>query len=76
VGRLLQVGAAPAWGSLGARAWDTQVWLGSPEKLAADLGWRAATSVETGLRHTLGWLQADAGRLRSYQERVFRPATV
>jgi dTDP-D-glucose 4,6-dehydratase len=52
------------------------VWVGSPEKLAADLGWRAATPFEAGLRRTLAWLQADAGRQRFYAERVLRSAAV
>jgi dolichol-phosphate mannosyltransferase len=68
--RLMNVPAEPAWGSMPQRAWDTSVWAGSPEALAAEAGWRASTGVAEGLQRTLQWLQAEPRRLQFYEERI------
>ncbi|MFM9107955.1 MAG: NAD-dependent epimerase/dehydratase family protein [Chloroflexota bacterium] len=58
---LLGVAAEPAWGTMPARAWDTTVWVSDPRKIAAALGWTAATPLADGLRRTAAWLAANPG---------------
>jgi dolichol-phosphate mannosyltransferase len=67
VRHLLPVAAEPAWGSMPNRGWDTTVWVSDPRRIAADLGWRAATTLDEGLRRTIAWIaehpEAPSSRL-------------
>lgn len=58
VRRLFGISEEPDWGSMEARAWDTDVWVSNPSRAAAELGWRAETSLEDGLLATAEWLRA------------------
>lgn len=58
---LFGVAAEPEWGVMPARGWDTTVWVSDPRKIAAALGWRAATPLEDGLRAMAAWLAAHYG---------------
>ena len=68
--RLTKLAAEPAWGTMPARVWDTNVWVGSPERIAQDVGWRAQTSLSAGLERTARWLQNEPAYFRLYAERI------
>lgn len=76
VRRLLDVSAEPTWGSLPQRPWDTDVWVGSPATLEAELGWRARTALVDGLQKTIDWLCDEPARLQFYEERILRSVPV
>lgn len=57
VGRLLTVERAPEWSTMPPRIWDTDCWVGSPDQIAQDLGWRATTPLRAGIEATVAWLQ-------------------
>ena len=73
--QILDVRAAPQWDTMPARSWDTDRWVGAPDAIARDLGWRAVTALRAGLQSTIAWLQADAGRLEYYAWRASEPPT-
>ncbi|WP_234734127.1 NAD-dependent epimerase/dehydratase family protein [Tellurirhabdus bombi] len=55
----------PVWGSMGNRQWDLSDWYGDPTAAETDLGWKAHTSLPSGLRQTANWqIQHD------YQGRI------
>ena len=60
--RLMHVSAEPAWGSMPDRAWDTNVWVADPTRIARELGWRARTGFADGLARTVEWFRTPAIR--------------
>ncbi len=70
--RLTNLDAEPTWGTMPSRAWDTDVWVGSPTKMAQEVGWRAQTGLSAGLERTVRWLQDEPTWLRFYAQRVFK----
>lgn len=70
VRRILKVDAEPEWATMAQRAWDAQIWVGSPQALRKDLGWTAATSLETGLNRTIEWFRDSPERLGFYRSRI------
>jgi dolichol-phosphate mannosyltransferase len=68
--QVLHVEAAPNWGTMPNRSWDTNVWYSNPAAIQAELGWKAAVTFEAGFRKTVDWLQADPARLHFYESRV------
>jgi nucleoside-diphosphate-sugar epimerase len=63
----LDVPAEPEWGAMAARTWDSDVWVGDPSLIAAELGWRADTSLADGIRGLAAWLAGDPGRRAHYE---------
>jgi dolichol-phosphate mannosyltransferase len=53
--QLMAIPEEPVWGTMPARSWDTNVWVGDGARLQRDLGWRASTSFAAGLRQTVDW---------------------
>ncbi|NEI68821.1 NAD-dependent epimerase/dehydratase family protein [Rhizobium lusitanum] len=53
---IFAVTATPVYNNMEARAWDLQDWYSNSEKADLLLGWRAETSLETGLRKMAGWI--------------------
>ena len=70
--RTLGVAAEPVWGTMQDRSWDTTVWFADPRKIAAELGWRPAHTLEDGFRRTVDWLRADDSMARLYADRLAR----
>jgi len=68
--KILAIGVEPSWSTMPARSWDTDRWVGSPERMFTEIGWRAKTSLEAGLRTTAAWLSQDEEQ-RFYAARVF-----
>ena len=63
----LDITAEPGWGSMDARGWDSDVWVGDPSLIAAELGWRARTPLADGVRGLASWLREDPDRLARYE---------
>jgi len=60
----------PDWGSMPARAWDTDRWVGDASAIQNATGWRAETNLREGLTRTLHWLQANPRWLSFYRSRI------
>jgi nucleoside-diphosphate-sugar epimerase len=56
VGEIMPMHEEPVWGGYPKRAWDTQVWVGDPALIRAELGWQASTTLKKGLTRTADWL--------------------
>jgi UDP-glucose 4-epimerase len=67
---LMDISAEPVWGSMEQRSWDTDIWVGSAEKLYEHTGWRAQTSLKEGLSLTLNWFQQNPVWLTFYKDRI------
>lgn len=72
--RVFNVAREPAWGGFPARAWDTDVWVADPRRIAAGLGWRARTSIEDGLAATGAWLRERPEIAARYRDALAAPA--
>jgi nucleoside-diphosphate-sugar epimerase len=68
--KLTGVATEPVWGTMQQRSWDTEVWVGSAAKIERTIGWHARIGLESGLRRTLEWVQADTERLAFYKNRL------
>jgi nucleoside-diphosphate-sugar epimerase len=64
--RTLGVEATPQWGSMNAREWDTQTWVGDPARIRSALGWSPAVSFDDGLARTAEWLRARTDLWQRY----------
>jgi nucleoside-diphosphate-sugar epimerase len=53
--RVLGIAAAPPWGGMERRAWDTHTWVADIGKIARELDWRPRLSVEQGFRAMADW---------------------
>ena len=69
---LLAVVETPQWRSMPARAWDSEVWVADPTRMAADCGWRARHSLAAGLTQFVEGLTAR-DPLRDYYARRCSP---
>ena len=69
-GRLFGIDTEPVWGSMPDRSWDTSVWVADPRKIARELGWRPACTLDEGLDRTAQWLRGDADLRRLYEQRL------
>lgn len=54
---LLAIEASPAWDTMAARSWDTDVWVADARRIARDLGWLPRTTFADGLARTIAWQQ-------------------
>ena len=53
--RVMGIAEEPVWSTMERRSWDTDVWIGCPDKLADAIGWRTKNSFEAGLQKTIDW---------------------
>jgi nucleoside-diphosphate-sugar epimerase len=74
-GEVFGIRAAPAWGGMANRAWDTTVWVSNIEKISRELDWRPRFSLEQGFRAMASWLaQLDDAGLDAYLGRTNAPS--
>ena len=66
--RLLGIEAAPKWGSMPDRSWDTSVWISDPSRIMRDLGWSPKLDLEDGLLKTIGWFKLHPQQHDRYRE--------
>lgn len=64
---------APTWGSMPQRGWDTPVWLGACERIAAALDWRATVTLREGIARTVQWLRERPDFWRLYDVHAWEP---
>jgi nucleoside-diphosphate-sugar epimerase len=57
--RVLTIPAAPQWGSMPARVWDTDTWVADARKIRTDLGWEPRYTFEDGFRQMATWLDGQ-----------------
>jgi len=72
VRNLLGVTVEPQWATMEQRSWDTNVWVGTAERIRREIGWSARTGLESGLRQTLEWLERHPDLLRHYEASLFK----
>ena len=70
VRRLTGIGVPPVWNTMPARAWDTKTWIGSPERMAKDVGFRIRTGLQSGLEQTRRWFREEPRQAAFYEERI------
>jgi nucleoside-diphosphate-sugar epimerase len=54
----LGIAAAPVWGAMAPRRWDTAVWVADVRAIAEALGWRPRVEFTEGFRRTLDWYRS------------------
>ena len=62
--KLMGIADEPVWSSMEQRSWDTDIWVGSPDAMAKDIGWRSKIDFATGLQRTIDWVTTS--RLPAY----------
>ena len=67
VRRQLGIAAAPLWGSMTEREWDTDIWVSDPSNAGQVLGWKPSMDVPTALQSFAQWLNADP-RIKEFYE--------
>ncbi len=67
---MLSVPSEPRWGTMNQRSWDSDIWVGSPAKLENQIGWKAPTDLESGLRRTVEWFRTNPRWLQFYGARI------
>ena len=68
--RLLGVAVEPVWSGMERRSWDTDIWVGSPEAMEKEIGWRSKIDFATGLQRMIDWFQGHPKVLEYYTSRV------
>jgi nucleoside-diphosphate-sugar epimerase len=56
---LLDIREEPHWGTMSARAWDTDIWVANVTKAASTLKWRAVIDMRAGLTRTIDWYRKN-----------------
>jgi nucleoside-diphosphate-sugar epimerase len=67
-GQTLNIQAAPAWGSMPDRGWDTTIWVADSSKAQHDLGWQPRYTFAAGFAETVNWFRANPAMERYYRE--------
>lgn len=55
--RELGIAAAPRWGSMPPREWDTSVWQADSTRIRQELGWEPRYTFEQGFQRTVDWFR-------------------
>ena len=70
--RLMGITVEPVWSSMERRSWDTDVWVGSPDAMEKEIGWRAETDFAAGLQRMIEWLRSHPKWLEYYTSRCHK----
>ncbi len=65
--RVMRITAAPQWGTMPPRSWDTGVWISDSGLIRRELGWTPRFTFEQGLRRTAEWLTGRPDLLEFYR---------
>ncbi|HVG55187.1 MAG TPA: NAD-dependent epimerase/dehydratase family protein [Vicinamibacterales bacterium] len=57
--RVMGIATEPAWGTMPARAWDTDTWVADTRKSREVLQWSVRHTFEDGLEKMIAWLTRD-----------------
>ncbi len=57
--RVFAIAAAPRWGSMPSRAWDTTCWVADISRIRSELGWQPRVNLAEGLERMGAWLQQN-----------------
>jgi dolichol-phosphate mannosyltransferase len=55
--KLMGISVEPVWSSMARRSWDTDIWIGSPELMQKEIGWRSRIDFATGLQRMIEWVK-------------------
>jgi UDP-glucose 4-epimerase len=66
--RTFGIDAEPKWGTMGPRAWDTNVWYADTDRIARQLRWSPRHTFEDGFRKHVEWFRANPGLWPLYDE--------
>ncbi len=66
--RIMGIAAEPVWGTMAARSWDTDTWVGDVRKSREILGWSPRRTFEDGLTETLAWFTQHPAERKRYED--------
>jgi dolichol-phosphate mannosyltransferase len=66
--RSLGITAAPRWGTLPNRQWDTTVWVADTQRVRSALGWQPRHSLERGFQQFVAWYHAHPALHAHYEQ--------
>lgn len=70
--RVFGVTAAPRWGAMENRIWDTGIWVADARLIREKLGWKPRYAFEPGFRAMAEWLRDTPGVREEYRARAAR----
>lgn len=65
--RVLGITAAPQWGTMPGRVWDTAVWVADNRKITQELGWTPRYALADGFTHMAQWCRDNPALLAHYE---------
>lgn len=65
---VLGIDERPEWGSMHARAWDTERWVADSAKIQRVLGWRPSMTFRGGFERFAGWFRERPDMLSLYRD--------
>jgi UDP-glucose 4-epimerase len=68
--KLFGITDEPVWSTMAPRSWDTDKWVGSPELMESEVGWRSKVDFEIGLARTVEWFRAHPHMFDFYRSQV------
>jgi nucleoside-diphosphate-sugar epimerase len=70
VRRVFDIEAAPEWGSMPNRSWDTNVWVANPRRIQDELGWSPRHNFEYGFQAFVHWIRNNPELLDLYRAAI------
>jgi nucleoside-diphosphate-sugar epimerase len=66
--KVLKISAAPRWGTMPDRSWDTTVWVADNQKIRTELDWSPQHTFEQGFRRAVEWFRTNPKWERFYRD--------